>query len=361
MNAQPYVSFVTWGRNDGYTPGYVERVSRATTTLARQLDDASVPSEIVLVEWNPAPDRPLLLDVLDIPNRSRHVAVRGIIVDPKYHYRLAGAHERGLNGGEASNVGIRRARGRFITPKASDTVFSPEVIERIARQDLDPDTMYRIDRHDIADDAVWQLEGPELLTGLGSAPSTPQSCLQQSPLWQIRDLHTNACGDFTLMAASYWHRLRGHARDRTVLALDVDSLAMHAAAALGARECRWPAACRVYKPVHGNLNNARVTQVWRPWQRRLEAYLLRKFSSEAAHQARMLLDYPRRRVRGVNSVLGPSIERNFVWPATRWARGEKPTPSQPEDWGLAAEKLETRSLCRAAWEEIAAAEPVPAG
>ncbi len=352
MTAQPYVSFVTWGRNDGYTPGYAERVSRATSSLAMQLEEASLPSEIILVEWNPAPNRPLLLDVLDIPRRLQHVAVRGIVVDAKYHHRLRGSHERGVHGGEAANVGIRRARGRFVTPKASDTFFSSEVIARIAHQELDSGLMYRIDRHDIADQSVWQLDGPELLAKLATLPSTPHSPLEQSPLWEIRDLHTNACGDFTLMAASYWHLLRGHPRDKTVLSLDADSLLMHSAAALGVRECRWPAECRVYKPVHGNLNNARITQVWRPWQRRLEDYLLRKRSSEAAHRARMLLDYPRRRVRGVESVLGPSIERNFVWPATRWARGKKPMPTQPADWGLAQEPLETRVLCSAGWEEI---------
>lgn len=360
MTVQPYVSFVTWGRNDGYTPGYAERVSRATSFLAHQLDAAAVDSEIIVVEWNPAPGRPLLLDVLDVPHALRHVAIRGIVTGAQYHARLRGAHERGMHGGEASNVGIRRARGLFVTPKASDTIFSSEVIERIARHDLDQGTMYRIDRHDITDTSAWMSPEPELLAKLAALPSVRNACLEQSPLWQIRDLHTNACGDFTLMAASHWHQLRGHPRDRTVLALDVDSLVMHAAAALGIKECRWPSDCRVYKPVHGNLNNTRVTQVWRPWQRRLEDYLLRKWTNVAAHRARMLLDYPRRQVRGVESVLGPSIERNFVLPATRWAAGGRPAPTQPEDWGLAREPLEVRSLCGAAWEKATAPHPAAA-
>ena len=37
--------------------------------------------------------------------------------------------------GEAVNVGIRRARGSFVTPKASDTFFSPPTIAMIARRD----------------------------------------------------------------------------------------------------------------------------------------------------------------------------------------------------------------------------------
>ena len=54
---------------------------------------------------------------------------------------------------------------------------------------------------------------------------------------------------------------------------------------------------------------------------------------------------------GVESVVGPSIERNFVQPASRWARGELPELTQPETWGLAGEALEERILCHAEWSE----------
>jgi hypothetical protein len=354
MSTEPYVSFVTWGRNDGYTPDYVRRVSRATNCLAAQLERAGVDSEIFIIEWNPSPDRPLLLDILDLPKTLRHVTVRGVIVPPEYHMRLAGWRERGVHGGEAANVGIRRARGRFITPKASDTFYSPQVIEMIARHNLEPDTMYRIDRHDIAidDDSIWALDDDTLLAKLETLPSEPHAWIQQLSSWGLRELHTNACGDFTLMGAPYWHRLHGHPKDETVLALDVDSLVMHAAAALGARECRWADVCRVYKPVHANLHGSRITQIWSPWQLTLDRFLAAMIGSRAAHWARMKLDYPRRKLRGVDAVLGPSIERNFVDPASRWARGTPPVPTQSESWGLADQPLEQRVLCRAGWDQV---------
>src|SRR5580698_3369847 len=131
MNSEPYVSFVTWGRNDGYTPDYVRRVNRATNCLAHQLERAGIDAEIVIAEWNPAPDHPLLLRVLDVPGQLHHVSIRGIIVDPRYHEKYGGAQERGVHSGEAANVGVRRARGRFVTVKASDTFLSPQVIEMI--------------------------------------------------------------------------------------------------------------------------------------------------------------------------------------------------------------------------------------
>jgi hypothetical protein len=356
MSATPYVSFVTYGRNDGYTPSYVRRVSRATACLAHQLDRAGVDAEIIIADWNPPSDRPLLIDQLGVPKALRHVSIRGLIVAPEHHNAFVGAAERGIHAGEAANVGLRRARGRFATPKASDTFFSPQTIAMLARRDLDEGTMYRIDRHDVVveDEAIWELDDDALLAALARMPSVPHAWIEQSEHWGLRNLHTNACGDFTLMSLAHWHRLRGHPYDASVLTLDIDSLVMHAAAALGVRERRWPDDCRVYKPSHGNLSNARVTQVWTGWQRTLDRFLSQKVGQPAALRARILFDYPRRKIRGVESVIGPSIERNFVQPASRWALGDGPSPSQPESWGLADVALEERTLCNAEWETVPA-------
>jgi hypothetical protein len=355
MSARPYVSFITYGRNDGYTPSYARRVSRATACLVRQLERATVDAEIIVVDWNGPADRPHLIDVLDVPAALRHVTVRGIVVDATHHGRFAGARERPIHTGEAANVGLRRARGLFATPKASDTFFSPEAIAMLGRGDLDENTMYRIDRHDVSidDDAIWDLDDDALLIALQSLPSETHAWIRQVESWGLRDLHTNACGDFTLMSTRHWHRLRGHRRDATVLALDLDSLILHAAAALGVQECRWPDDCRVYKPMHGSLNSARIIQVWADWQQSLDRFLRDKIDPLTALRARMLLDYPRRKIRGVESVVGPSIERNFVMPARRWGRKGPPAPWQPENWGLGDVKLEERMLCRAEWDAAA--------
>ena len=184
-----------------------------------------------------------------------------------------------------------------------------------------------------------------------------QTYIRQMPYWKLRDLHTNACGDFTLMGTAYWHLIRGYPLDETILSLDADSLIMHAAAAQGVREYRWPDECKVYKPVHGNLNSVRIVPVWTFWQKAWDDFLRTRVNRETAHWFRTLFDYPRRRIRGVDSVLGPSIERNFVKPARRWTEGAYPIPSQPENWGLANEKLEERVLCRAAWDKTATTVP----
>jgi hypothetical protein len=345
------VSFVTWGRNDGYREHYVERTARAIVCLVRQLEAAKLQAEIIVSEWNPPAGRPLLVHSLELPKESPYVAIRGIVSDSRFHARFKGAGQRGMHSGEAWNVGIRRARGRFVVPKASDTFLSSPTIERIARRDLDPDVMYRVDRYDVAfDEALWSLDDEALLAALEALPATHNAHLAQPSEWRVRDLHTNASGDFLLMSAAWWHRLRGHPADDTTLTLDGDSLVMHAAAALGVRQVRWPVPCKVFKPQHGRLNNARISPVWRPWQRRLEEMLNRRNRQDLAHMARMLFNYPRRKFHNVDQFLAPSIERQLAWPARRWARGKRPVPTQPRNWGLADQPLPVHALCHAAWE-----------
>lgn len=355
MKRKPYVSFVLGARNDGYTTQYIERVSRATKCLAGQLERAGLDSEIIISDWNSPPDRPLLIDSLDLPTTLRHVTVVGLVVPPEYHTGFIGSHERGIQAGAATNVGLRRARGRFISPKASDTFFSTRIIERIAQRDLDPDTMYRVDRHDVPldDSSILELDDEALLAKLASLPSEVHAWIDQSDYWNLRDLHTNACGDFTLLSSAYWHLLGGYQIDKTVLSLDIDSLLMHAAAALQVTECRWPKDCKVFKPMHGNLNSSRVTQVWKPWQRFLDRTLSECLDMRTAHWFRTTLNYPCRRVRGITSVVGPSIERNFVLPASRWAKGADSLATRDQDWGLPYAALKQRFLCRADWDSAA--------
>jgi hypothetical protein len=170
------------------------------------------------------------------------------------------------------------------------------------------------------------------------------------PQWYIRDLHTNACGDFLLMSGRMWHTVRGFPLDSTVLSLDCDSLLMHTAAALGSHEICLPLSCRIFKGRHGHLFTHRITQVWSPWQSKFDRLLANLGWWRLQTLMRSLFDYPRRKVLGVESVLGPSIERNFVKPAEQWAHGTVPELSQPENWGLGDHTLEERILCRAAWD-----------
>ena len=65
---------------------------------------------------------------------------------------------------------------------------------------------------------------------------------------------------------------------------------------------------------------------------------------------RVWLDYPRRRVRGLEEIVAPSIERNFVAKAARYARNDTSLVTNDADWGLARDSLSERTVLRAAWD-----------
>lgn len=349
--ARPYLTIIGWTRNDGYTASYADRITHAIGVLVRQLEAHRIPSELIVVEWNPPADRPRMSDLLGRP-QARHTTVRFIEVGEEHHRQLKGWKERGLPTVAALSVGIRRARGSFLTPKALDTFYSNELIARIARRDLDDGNVYRVDRCDVQIDGLRWLEASDedLFKLLRQAPTYRHVRQAQSPQWKIRDLHTNACGDFTLLSIERWREMRGYPKDRTVLGLDADSIALHAAVAYGAREVCWPDDCAAYKIVQNTTHNQRVMPVWKPWQQRLDRYLLEINRRDLVHSMRVLLDYPKRKVSGIDSVLAPSIERNFVAKAARFAKNDVSRPLNDVNWGLGGVDLTERIVSRAEWD-----------
>ncbi|MDI1266030.1 MAG: hypothetical protein PS018_22530 [bacterium] len=348
----PYLSIVGWARNDGYTENYVRRIEHAVGILARQLDRGGIDSEIILVEWNPPPDRPLLADTFASFGPLSHVTIRVIVADRRFHVGWQGWQKRGMHGSNAANVGIRRARGMFVTPKALDTFYSEKLIEQIAKRDLDEQAVYRCDRWDVrlVDDAWIDLSNDALLEELARNVEQKHGRLLHSVDWKMRDLHTNACGDFMLMSARKWAEIRGYQRDHTVLCLDADSIALHAATARGTREVCWQNGCHIYKIQHGMTHLQRTTTVWKDWQRRLDNYLVASKRRELAAKLRIWFDYPRRQVRGVEEILAPSIERNFVAKAERFARNDISLVTNEAEWGLARETLPEKILARGNWD-----------
>ena len=71
------------------------------------------------------------------------MTVRGYVVPTRYHDRYLGSREGGLHV-DAPNVGLRRARGRFLLPKASDTFLSKALVETLASQTEPPRVCQRL-------------------------------------------------------------------------------------------------------------------------------------------------------------------------------------------------------------------------
>lgn len=265
----PYLSVVATARHDDHGGNLLARMQAFLDCLRGQCERFALDAEVVLVEWNPPADRPPLSRVLEGPASPR-CPVRIIQVPPAVHNVFPHSDRLPLFQMIAKNVGIRRSRGRFVLATNVDILFSDALVRRLARRRLRGDRMVRVDRHDIAsaptrgvvDEAamtvlrIHRREGTcDLRSGAFHRIYKPMNwrerlaaCGLLTPRTHTR-LHTNACGDFTLMHRDRWFELRGYAEFATY-SMHLDSLLCHAAHHAGVREQVWPDDCRVYHIEH---------------------------------------------------------------------------------------------------------------
>ena len=146
-----YLSVVVTTRNDDHGGDPLKRLQAFVNCFEEQCRRTHLDAELIVVEWNPLPDRPRVSSLLHLPALPK-CSYRFIIVPADLHNRLAFADVLPLFQMIAKNVGIRRARGRFILATNIDIIFSNELIEYIASRQLQLKRLYRVDRHDIQSD-----------------------------------------------------------------------------------------------------------------------------------------------------------------------------------------------------------------
>jgi hypothetical protein len=266
----PYLSVVVAARHDDHGGNPLARLQLFLDTFRGQCDRLGLDAEVVLVEWNPPADRPQLGDTLRIGPAAR-CPLRIVEVPAAVHARLPFALQLPLFQMIAKNVGIRRSRGAFVLATNIDILFSDALVRRLARRDLRANRMYRVDRYDIPADVptdrpldfaqrhvirINAREGThDLRTGQVHRiyrPITWRERLMALRLWPITSharLHTNACGDFTLMHRRQWERVRGYP-ELAMYSMHLDSVLCHAAHHAGARECVLAEPCRIYHIEH---------------------------------------------------------------------------------------------------------------
>ena len=143
---QPYLSIVVTARNDDHGGNLLGRVQIFVNGWIAQARRYNLPSELIIVEWNPPADRQRLQEVLRWPEEFDPCDVRFIEVPAELHRRYQHASALPLYQMIAKNVGIRRARGQFVLATNIDILFSDELMAFLSEQRLDAGRMYRIDR-----------------------------------------------------------------------------------------------------------------------------------------------------------------------------------------------------------------------
>jgi hypothetical protein len=245
------------------------------TGLLEQARRCGLRAELVIVEWNPPTDRPRLREVLRWPVDRGPCRVRVIEVPTEIHRRFDPSDRLPLFQMIGKNVGIRRAQGHFILATNMDILFSDEIVRFFASGPLMRGRMYRVDRYDVRLDVrnhvsidqqllhcpynvtrIYSREGTRILgEEVGAAQMLKRRLgafrhrVERSIRFADRPLHTNACGDFTLMAREHWYGVRGYP-EFAVRAFKLDGLLCYAAHYSGARETILKDPMRIYHIDH---------------------------------------------------------------------------------------------------------------
>lgn len=264
-----YLSVVVTSRNDDHGGAAMARTQSFLDSLAEQCERLEFPVELIFVDWNPPSDRPLLQSALKRPDGDGQLKVRFIEVPPELHRELAYSDEWPMFQMIAKNVGIRRSTGRFVLATNIDIIFSEELMRFLSEKCLDENAFYVTDRHDLGVSSLPPgLFGSELmkyanahLVRINYRGGTVLAGEAEPPK-RADYLHTNACGDFTLMARSAWDKIRGYP-EYQLYSIHIDGLALFAAREIGIRQRILKNPLHVYHIEHGNgwsTNRQKLTE-----------------------------------------------------------------------------------------------------
>ena len=279
--AQPYISIVATTRNDNHGGDLLRRTSAFINSIYYQAQKHQLPVELILVEWNPPAEKPLLHEVLPVPPVGCPVTLRFIVVPSDIHRQYKTAAAIPLYQMIAKNVGIRRAKGEFILCTNIDILFTDELFIAFSKKQLQKEHFYRANRCDIPNN-VLNVNGvnnqldyaqknvikrlgktrnqetlvlPEFFYHFKHAMYLLNTCIIR--LWQYTHpgqyphfiLDFRACGDFTMMHRDDWMRIEGYV-ELDMYSIHIDSLCLWACAAIGLKQEIFPPEACIYHIYH---------------------------------------------------------------------------------------------------------------
>ncbi len=292
MNNNPYISFVIAARNDDYGMNFLHRMQVFANVLLELAEKYLLDAELIVVEWNPPVNKKTLTRALSWPSRLKSIKIRFITVSPEVHNQLPKSDKMPMFEFLAKNVGVRRAKGEYILATNPDIVFNDETIRFLADKKLLPECFYRIDRYDIKKTVPSDISAREQLVfcenNWEEVKGLRGDCRRDFPYFNYKQLrsifsrikakfihdprskiHTNASGDFFLMANSQWQKLRGY--PELPIPSFIDSYLCFMAASLGLSQVILNGKKRIYHQGHTSyVNRAKLRKEYEDYKERAE-------------------------------------------------------------------------------------------
>lgn len=308
---KPVLSVVVTSRNDNHGGDLTRRTQIFVDALFAQSEKHRLNTELVFVEWNPPVDRLPIQSEISWPE-SDFCRARIVRVPGDEHKRIENSDNLPLFQMIGKNVGIRRATGRFVLSTNVDLIFSDGLFDRLVNSSIRDDAIYLASRYDVPAEIPETGEIGELLqfcennvlrenlaaglfdrtTGKWQWRNEPKfvrlwkiaNQLAINYAWTVLDwirlfggsdggrkmnrdylhlelrrewvsklsqLHTNACGDFTLASKEVWCRLRGYP-ELPYFSMHLDSLFLLVAAHAGVVQYSFPTSAPVFHIEHGS-------------------------------------------------------------------------------------------------------------
>jgi len=281
MGLDPYLSVVVATRDDNHGGDPQARLKAALGVYKKQAEALKFPIEYIIMDWNsPKGSTGIYPQVKTWGLKSDYLKIRVIQVSEAIHRKIDEA-KIPFYQMIAKNVGIRRATGKFILASNIDIFLDDALIQRISKRNLNEKLMYRCDRVDLDHKLLKSLLTKKFFSDFESMVTRKhcryKSVLQkdlrvflqcqnlkiptvssQVPfvkylkekirLWKKHfgihgsngfNLHTNGCGDFTLLSKRAWHALRGYPEFK-VFSFHIDSIFCHQAHESGFFEYVFP-------------------------------------------------------------------------------------------------------------------------
>ncbi len=275
MSKQFHLSVVATSRNDNHGGSLTYRMQHFVDGFVQQCRRHQLKAELILVEWNPPADTAPLTEELHYPSDKGPCAIRIIRVPQDVHMSFEHGRHLPLFQMIAKNVGIRRALGDFVLATNIDILFSDELMS-FMRNKLQPGVLYRADRLDVPHELPRTQSFDELLQFCrnkyfringkqGTIHLQESSEIKKafknilksivSRIYNKRSknelpfLHTNGCGDFTLLSYEDWAALRGYP-EWPIFSFHIDSVLLYQAHHQGIKERDLPKKMAAYHIEH---------------------------------------------------------------------------------------------------------------
>jgi hypothetical protein len=342
----PYLSAVFFTRNDGYGG---KRHEAGIKGLLLQAEKHHLRLELIMVEWNPPPGKPLLKDVFPWPQNLNFCTIKTIVVPASIHARYKFSDKYPVHGTVSFNAGIRRARGEFVLSTTPDILFSDEIIEFLASEKLDKNTMYGINIHHVRGDAALRptLEKQisycqKAIRGVSDIGSPIDYISPEDPIIQ-----REAPGDFILLPRERWNLIHGYP-EIDVVGANTGDLVIHMAYLSGARDVILGEPLRVYHMAHETGRENR-NKIIRSTEATYERFHLPKRLANILRYPLYKLFPPKNKLdeMGVTS-LNYAEYRNIV---VDMIKGKRSYIFNDENWGLGKETLEEFIISAAKWDK----------